>query len=372
MEKFDVCMIAFANVSTDARTLNISRTLARNNLKVAVIGIGYNDVIKNDSDHDITFHNIAINPTMKTWQRWLDFYRKASIVAYDINADYIFAEDVYSLSVAAEMKKNNKAQLIYDSREIYSAIGSLSGRKLKQKFLAKFEKKHIRKVDKIVVTGERDAEYLRANLTNKKPYFIIKNLSPYKPVIESSKIRKRFHIQDDNKIIIYQGMLMNGRGIENCIDMMKDEVNLSFVIIGDGPLREQLQMKINEYKINHRVFLAGPVDYDELHSWTCSADIGLSLIEPVSKSYELALPNKMFEYTMAGIPTICTDLPAMHDIIEKYKIGIHIPVNSGPEYISQAISGILDNLEFYKNNCIAASKELSFDKQEQTVMELVK
>jgi glycosyltransferase involved in cell wall biosynthesis len=369
MEKFDVCIIAFVDVSTDARTVNISSTFVKNGLKTCIISIGDQDAIA--IRDDITYYTIAINPNTKTWQRWLDFYRKVSIVAFDIEAPNVIAEDVYSLPMAAEFKKRCKSKMIYDSREIYSALGSLSGRSFKQWIISYIEKRNIKKVDRIVVTGTRDEEYLRQNLTDSKPYYLVRNLPPYKDRILSDKLRQSFNIPDTNKILVYQGMLMEGRGLQKSIEAISLIDNVSFVMLGDGPLKSQLKKKINELNLDARVFLAGAVDYNDLHEWTCSADIGLSLIEPVSKSYELALPNKMFEYIMAGIPTLCSDLPAMKEIVEQYKIGNVLPPDCSSDDIADAIKHMLLNLEEYCRNCIPASRQLCFGNQESTVMELV-
>jgi spore maturation protein CgeB len=45
-----------------------------------------------------------------------------------------------------------------------------------------------------------------------------------------------------------------------------------------------------------------------------SADIGISLIEQHSKSYELALPSKIFEYMLAGLPVISSPLKQVKDL----------------------------------------------------------
>jgi len=75
-------------------------------------------------------------------------------------------------------------------------------------------------------------------------------------------------------------------------------------LLGDGGYEKTLLNEAKLLKVDKRVIFCGKVDYDLLHEYTCSADAGLCFIQPVSISYQYALPNKLFEYIMAGIPVL--------------------------------------------------------------------
>jgi glycosyltransferase involved in cell wall biosynthesis len=51
------------------------------------------------------------------------------------------------------------------------------------------------------------------------------------------------------------------------------------------------------------------------------ADLGLMLIEPVCRSYELTLPNKLFEYAAAGLPILASNLPVISRVVVYEQIG---------------------------------------------------
>jgi glycosyltransferase involved in cell wall biosynthesis len=369
MKEFDVCMIAFVDIATDARTLNISGSLAKHGYTVAVIGTGD---IPHKENPNITYFQIPVNNKKKTRQRWWEFYQNTKSLSKTIKTKTVFAEDVYSLPTASKLAKRNKSKLIYDSREIYSAIGPLSGKSFRQKFIEIIEKKYIKNVNGIIVTAERDAEYLTQHLSDKIPYTIIKNLPPYKDRIHSDIIREKYSLSKETRIILYQGMLLGGRGIEKTINTVADIDKCAFVILGEGPLRGAIRELIKNKNLSDRVFLAGAIEYSELHKWTCSADLGIALIEPVSKSYELALPNKLFEYIMARIPTLCSNLPAMKEVIEKYDTGKYIDYNAPQEEFARAISEIIDNKAEYIKKCEQAARELSFERQDYQLSELIK
>ncbi len=371
MYQYDVCMIAFVDIDTDARTLNISKTFAKHGFKVVVISLGDKNSIAKDDTYSIDYYKISVKQFNKTWKRWLDFDRKARIIINDISAKLFIAEDVYSLPAASVGAKFFKSKLIYDSREIYSALGPLSGKKLKQSIIKFIEKHYIKYVSTIIVTADDDAVYLGANLTNKIPYLTVKNFPPYYNFVSNNIIREKLGISNENKIILYQGMLLKGRGIEKVIDALRYLHDFVFVILGEGPLRNELEIIIKKRNLVNKVFLPGVVPYDQLHKWTCSADIGVSLIEPVSISYEHALPNKIFEYTMARIPTLCSNLPAMADIINKYDTGKCIDANVSPEEIASVISELIYNKDIYFANCEKAVSYLSFEHQESSIIQLL-
>ena len=47
----------------------------------------------------------------------------------------------------------------------------------------------------------------------------------------------------------------------------------------------------------------------------------MCLIEPICRSYELTLPNKLFEYAAAGLPMLASDMPVIASTIREWDIG---------------------------------------------------
>jgi glycosyltransferase involved in cell wall biosynthesis len=251
-------------------------------------------------------------------------------------------------------------------------MGPLAGRKLKQLFIAIAEKHYLKHVNDIIVTGKLDEEILRNILGDKFNYHLIMNLPPSRQIIKSNLIRNQYNIPENKIILLYQGMLLAGRGIEAVIKALPHNTDLFFILLGSGAFRDKAINLAEELGVADRVILAGSKDYDQLHEWTCSADIGISLIEPITLSYSLALPNKMFEYIMAVLPVICTDLPAMKEIIDKYHVGECVPTLPEPKEIIGAITKIQIYRDQYIESCREASGELCFEKQINVFRELVK
>jgi glycosyltransferase involved in cell wall biosynthesis len=56
-------------------------------------------------------------------------------------------------------------------------------------------------------------------------------------------------------------------------------------------------------------------------SYLSQADVAVSPILPISASYDLALPNKLFEFLHAGLPIAVSDCKAMAAFVAEHGLG---------------------------------------------------
>lgn len=367
-----ICFIGLFDAKNDARTLNVAAALKHFGAEITIANTGDTTTTELLSSQGFRCININVDLRRKLRYIWLDYQREVVAKLRKQPFDIVVAEDVYSLGSASKIAKSSHAMLIYDSREIYSALGSLSGKDIQQYLIKLKEQFYIRKVHKIIVSGDLDSEFLRKSLTDSVPYYTILNLPYFKKRTEKNLLRKKFNIPEDTKIVLYQGMLMKGRGLRATIEAVNLIENTYLCIMGPGNYRHELQKYIDWRGLSHKAYLAEPVPYAELHDWTCSADTGVLLFEPVSISYELALPNKLFEYCMAELPSVATDLPAIRQIVEEFPIAVLVDRKMNVENISIAISKTLSN-DFradFKNNINKYKHSLSYETQFEIIKEI--
>ena len=93
------------------------------------------------------------------------------------------------------------------------------------------------------------------------------------------------------------------------------------IFLGDGPLKESLVQEVQTLNVAERVLFLDPVPPDTLLETTASADIGVSLLEDTCLNHRYALPNKLFEYLMAGIPVLTSELPEMENVVLGSNVG---------------------------------------------------
>ncbi len=353
---YDICFINFGNSDTDARINNMLSALLPAGRKILLISTK-NSNIKNPNLQQI---EIKMPNNSNLMKRWMKF--NFDIFKMKVAAKYFLACEFYSLFIASILKKRCSASLVYDSREIYSALGSLANNFVKQKIITAIEAHLIKYVNKVIVTGELDKEYLAKQFGSHLEYFLIMNLPFFKQQIKSNTLRKMFNIDSNVKIILYQGWLLDGRGISTLLQVMKNIKNYALIIMGDGEQKNKFKMLASQINKNN-IFFLDAVPYDELHLYTCSADIGTALFEPISASYNLALPNKLFEYAMAEIPIIATNLPAIKNIHQQFDFGKLIAPDLNIDDIQNAIYEIENNFEYYSKNLKMMKNTFNYDNQ---------
>ena len=369
---YDACIIAFGNIKNDARALNIARVLNQMNYRVSIVAFG-NDLDKAELlKENIDFFPIKQSIHKRLWRRWLFFIFNFRKLKNDLKSKTYWSEDFYSLYPSIKLQRQFDGKIIYDSREIYSALGPLYKDPIKQKILSFLENKWAGKADSILVSGDLDKTYLEKYFDKKKPVTVVYNYPPYKNVIKNDFLRVNYKIPYSASILLYQGMILKGRGLYKVISSLNFLPDVYFCLLGDGSDIEDLRHFAIDSGLQNRVIFCGKVDYDTLHEITCSADAGVSLIEPISFSYSLALPNKMFEYCMARIPCLTSNLPAMKAIIDQYEIGEYIEHDSKPEDIARKIRLLLTNKDKYKNKCNQAALSLNFGSQMEVIRTIIK
>jgi len=279
--------------------------------------------------------------------------------------DLYIAADIYNLPFLSFFAKFRCKPLFYDSRELFRYLAGLTGKKNVQALLSFIEESYIKDCDKIIVTGMMDAGVLIEDYGLSPYKFILLRNLPRKSVKPEAKdLRKEFNLSHDAVILIYQGVVVKGRGLRKIIELLPENQSLHLIILGEGELRVELEKYAGELGVASRVIFAGTVTQDELLSYTAGADIGCTLIENISKSYYYALPNKLFEYVAAGIPVLASDLPQMKQIIDIYGVGKYVNPENRNEII-EALNHLCDPeiRREIKLKSLKAAEELNWERE---------
>ncbi|HKI87659.1 MAG TPA: glycosyltransferase, partial [Draconibacterium sp.] len=152
----------------------------------------------------------------------------------------------------------------------------------------------------------------------------------------------------------------------------KNIKNARLIIAGDGDIKTQLEKLVEDENLQNKVEFTGRLPMEELAKLTPQADLGLSIEENIGLNYRFALPNKLFDYILAQVPVLVTDLPEMAAIVIQYKIG-EITASLEPEKLAEKITEALNNQEKRKNwkqNLETAAKELTWEKEEKVLREI--
>jgi glycosyltransferase involved in cell wall biosynthesis len=178
------------------------------------------------------------------------------------------------------------------------------------------------------------------------PSVSIINTPSLETIEEPQDLRNELGIGADTPILLYQGSIQENRGIEPAIDAITLLADAVLVVVGYGYHRPTLEADVKSRGLEDRVKFFGPIPNDELLGWTAAADIGLCNIVNSSLSYYTSLPNKLFEYAMAGLAVIGSDSPEIGRIVGEENIG-EVTDPEDPAGIAAAVTTILADPDRY-------------------------
>lgn len=161
-------------------------------------------------------------------------------------------------------------------------------------------------------------------------------------------------------VVGYIGRLSEEKGIFNFLKsiVLLKAYPIQFIIIGDGPLREEMILYLKKNNLESIVSYKGLVPHTKIKD--CLNDLKL-LVLP---SYTEGIPNIILEAMACGTPVLATPVGCIPDIIKDEITGFIIQKND-PEKISKNILDAIANnhLEMItKNAQKLIQAEFSFEK----------
>ncbi len=277
-------------------------------------------------------------------------------------ADVLLSNDLDTLPANFLVSKIRKKTLVYDSHEFFTEVPELINRPRVKKFWETLEKKIVPQLKfAITVCDSIAAIYRQKYLV---PFAVVRNfpVASYNTGLINKTKKKE-------KIILYQGAVNVGRGLEQAILSMRFIENAKLVIAGDGDIKNELGDIVRNQKLQDKVEFTGRLPIDVMAKLTPQADLGLSIEEDLGLNYRFALPNKLFDYIQAGVPVLITRLPEMAAIVEKYAVG-EITGSLEPRHLAGKISDALFNREkrrIWEENLPHAAKELTWEMEEKVI-----
>lgn len=254
-----------------------------------------------------------------------------------------------------------KIKIIYDPHELETEKSNLTG--LRKKLSKWLEYLLIKKVDHIFVVSEHIADWYEKTYNIQRPTVLF-NVPPVAYVKKTNYFKDTFHLRDDQIIALYQGGLGAERGVSILLEAFKKNKNDKIVIVfmGYGELENEIQ---SASKSNSNIFFHKAVPTDEVLNYTASADVGVALIQNTCLSHNFCMPNKLFEYAMAGLPVIASNVQEMGAFVKKNQMGIVVENNTVASF-NEAFERLLSmDLAVLRQNAKKAALDNSWEHQEE-------
>ena len=156
----------------------------------------------------------------------------------------------------------------------------------------------------------------------------------------------RFNNQPLNRVsdghtLIHTGNHAESKGCRIMIEAMRhvvlhiSEARLLLVGPFHNPAYEmEMRHLISTYALERNIKLVGTVPHADVPNWIAQADIGLV---PTMPQYQPSVPTKMFEYMMACLPILASDLPVNRRFIQEAACGFLVNPDQPEAYAEKAV-----------------------------------
>ena len=313
-----VAILVFNNFTHDNRVLREGLSLKDAGYDVQIVALHEGDLPKKEIKNGLKIDRLSLIsrglPKSIFFQifKWLELF--ILIAKRYRKTDYFHVCDVLPLPMAIWTKRlfNKSIKVIYDAHEMEFQKNTSSKRY--GQLIAWLEDKHLRRADAIMTVTEPIAEAYKEHYNIEKPE-VIHNF-PFKQEVGShNKFRERFPIRADQRILLYQGTISPNRGCEQLVEAFRHMPdNVVLVLLGYGPIWNKIQ---NLSAGMDNVFMHEAVGMNELLQYTSSADFGAYSVINTNPSHDYSLGNKVFEYLMAGLPVISTNLKGVRAFLKE-------------------------------------------------------
>lgn len=265
------------------------------------------------------------NPPMTMWMApFFKYYKKSkySLLIYDSYPESLFVAGILSEKSAISKIWNRLNSSAFCEAENIITLGKGMSETLQNQMIFK-KKKHVAIIENWV-----DTNYI-------KPIQKSKN-----PVIHELKLAGKF-------IVLYAGSFGATHGVPkiiDCAELLINNRNIHFVLVGKGTEEQKIQEIVKEKKLTNLSIL--PFQTKEKFRYVAAmADINIILLK--RGGGKAIMPSKIYTALSAG-----TAIVAMADadsdlakLIEKHKVGMIIPPGN-TEVMAQTILKLTTHTQF--------------------------
>ena len=309
------------DLTYDRRMYRICNTLAESGFDILLIGRKHS-------------HSKEFNPANFTARRFRCLFNKGPLfyAEYNLRLFFILLFSFFQVACACDLDTAPAIRLaswmkrkksVYDAHEYFSEVPELNERPGVKRIWEWIARHTIPKFDVCYTVGEELASLMGKKY--KVHFDVVRNIEPAtnRPVEHVGKEARL-------NILLYQGALNVGRGLEACIDAIAQFPGWQCWLAGEGDITDKLKMRLKALGLEQRITFLGWVKPEDIPALLLKAKININLREKGSLNDYYSLPNKFFDAIHAGLPSINMDYPEYSSICSKFPCSIlleHVDVD---------------------------------------------
>ena len=221
------------------------------------------------------------------------------------------------------------------------------------------------RVDGMTTVCEGIAELITSEHALKEPARVVRSVPFYSA--------QPFRATGDVITVLYHGEIFPTRMLHvavRSLHLWRPEFRLVLRGYADKSYVELLHKIAGETGVAERLVIEPPVPFDQIVPAAHRADVGYFVHLDESPQRRFALPNKFFEYVMAGLALVVSDMPEMARLVREHELGALVP-ECDEESIARTINALdRDAIDRMKRNSLKAAGELNWDQEKGKMLAL--
>jgi glycosyltransferase involved in cell wall biosynthesis len=173
------------------------------------------------------------------------------------------------------------------------------------------------------------------------------------------------------KVILYQGAVNHGRCFPELIAAMQ-HVDAKLVICGEGNFYAEAQALVKHLALEDKISFKGFVKPEDLRNYTLNAYVGITLFVATSRSNELSLANRFFDYMHAAVPQLAMNYPEYASINAQFEVAALLDEVT-PATVAAALNKLLTDDAYYQHlqsECLKAREVYCWQREEERLLEV--
>lgn len=378
-----VCMHVLGPASTDVRVMRAATALTDAGFTVSVVDIVDTCSQSIEDVRGVSIQHMKVSGAflVTRFRRWavikaLLLFIRSTLLLLRTPADFYHAHDFTALPACYVAARLRGKPLVFEAHELPLSELDVPHRRWLRILLTPLLARMIASCAGGIGASPYYEQVLRERYHVSR-VALLRNTPPYRLVEKNDRLHRKLGLALSVRIALYQGNIQPHRGIDILVRaaaFLEDDIVIVMMGKGVEPTISQLKALIASEAVVDRVKILSPVPYEELLDWTASADLGLNII-PLDETLNklTCLPNKFFEYLMAGLPVLASPLDAVASLVTSYNVGLVVS-STTPADVGAAINTMLADpvlLASMRRNALeVATNEFNWEKEGLQLMYL--
>lgn len=236
----------------------------------------------------------------------------------DLNIDIIHSQTPFTLGeLALALGRLFKIPVMHTYHTFFSAYTHyvpFSPRQLTEAVARKASKRYCNACKLVLVPSQMMGDFLLSYGVTTPIEILPTGIDIFKPTVQDTlNLKHRYHIPLENKLLLYVGRLVKEKNIIFLLETFKIIVsqnpNITFMLVGDGPERKNLEKHARHVGLKHKVIFTGYLDKSEVFNCYESAD--LFVFSSKTETQGLVLAEAM----SVGLPAVAVNAMGVSDIL---------------------------------------------------------